>query len=156
MVRIPGGTFAMGADDGYAEESPVHQVTVPPFLMDIVPVTNAAYRAFCDATGHPVPTPPRWADMPNYLERYPEHPVVNISHADAAACAAWCGKRLPTEAEWEFAARGGAANAAYPWGSDDPGTWARRRNDHTGRINWQFTTADARIKLRRLYPAFED
>jgi len=121
MVRIPGGTFAMGADDGYAEESPVHQVTVPPFLMDIVPVTNAAYRAFCDATGHPVPTPPRWADMPNYLERYPEHPVVNIGHADAAACAAWCGKRLPTEAEWEFAARGGAANAAYPWGSDDPG-----------------------------------
>jgi formylglycine-generating enzyme required for sulfatase activity len=121
MVRIPGGTFTMGANGGYVEEAPAHPVTVGPFLMDTCPVTNAEYKAFCDATNHPWPTPPRWPGMPQYFERFPEHPAVNIGYADATAYAAWRGKRLPTEAEWEFAARGGVQDAPYPWGEGEPG-----------------------------------
>jgi formylglycine-generating enzyme len=121
MVLVPGGTFAMGADDGYPEERPVHEVTVAAFHMDITPVTNAQYLRFCDETGRVLPTPPRWPEMPDYLHRFPDHPVVNINHADAVAYAAWCDKRLPTEAEWEWAAGGGRDGAVYPWGDEIPG-----------------------------------
>ena len=107
MVYIPGGKMLMGSDKGYPEEMPVHEIEVAPFYMDENLVTNAEYRAFCDATGTAYPRDPRWADMPGYFLNYPNHPVVNINNATAQAYAAWAGKRLPTEEEWEFAAAGG-------------------------------------------------
>ena len=120
MVYIPGGKMLMGSDKGYPEEKPVHEIEVAPFYMDENLVTNAEYRAFCDATGTAYPRDPRWADMPGYFLNYPDHPVVNINNATAQAYAAWAGKRLPTEEEWEFAAAGGLDAPTYPWGEDDP------------------------------------
>jgi len=121
MVLIPGGRFTMGADDRYVEEAPAHEVTVGRFAMDTHPVTNREFRRFCDETGRTYPEQPRWPEMPDYLERYPDHPAVNVNYSDAVAYAGWIGKRLPTEAEWEFAARGGLEHGRFPWGDDLPG-----------------------------------
>ncbi|MBQ9416415.1 MAG: SUMF1/EgtB/PvdO family nonheme iron enzyme [Clostridia bacterium] len=118
MRRIEGGTFQMGSDDGYAEERPVHPVKVDSFYMDAYPVTNREFKAFCDRTGRPYPSSPRWADMPNYFLDFPDYPVVNVSWGEAKAYAKWAGKRLPTEAEWEYAAAGGLDRPLYPWGND--------------------------------------
>ncbi len=120
MVAIPAGSFTMGSADGYEEEGPPHEVHIPAFALDRTLVTNAQYRAFCDTTGRPYPVEPRWDERPNYLTAYPDYPVVNVTHEDATAYAAWIGKRLPTEAEWEYAALGGQTQARYPWGNDAP------------------------------------
>lgn len=113
MALIPGGTFMMGSDDGDQDEQPAHEVVISPFYLDIHEVTIAQYRRFIEATGRPAPL--FW--HPD-LDR-PDDPVVGVSWFDANDYAAWLGKRLPTEAEWEFAARGGSAGARYPWG-DSP------------------------------------
>ena len=120
MVRIPGGTFNMGSETGYSEEMPVHKVKIKAFYMDEKPVTNAQYKAFCDATGRGYPGSPRWKDLPGSFLACPDHPVINVSWQDAKDYAAWAGKRLPTEEEWEWAARGGLRNAIYPWGNEAP------------------------------------
>ena len=87
MIYIPGGKFRMGSDKGYHEELPIHEIEVAPFYMDETPVTNAEYRAFCDATGRGYPGSPRWADMPDYFLNYPSHPVIGISWGEAQAYA---------------------------------------------------------------------
>ncbi|QUV99746.1 SUMF1/EgtB/PvdO family nonheme iron enzyme [Chloracidobacterium sp. MS 40/45] len=118
MVLVPGGVFQMGSqsaeDPAKPSEVPAHEVIVRPFLMDRYEVTNAAYAAFVKATGHPVP--PDWKKG-TYPTGKDNHPVGNVSWEDARAYAAWAGKRLPTEAEWEFAARG-TEGRRYPWGND--------------------------------------
>jgi formylglycine-generating enzyme required for sulfatase activity len=114
MVFVPGGTFKMGRDDGDEFESPAHKVTVNPFYIDRTEVTNEEYQRFIAATGRRAPA--NWAQG-KIPEGQAKFPVVNVSWNDADAFARWTSKRLPTEAEWEFAARG-ADGRAYPWGND--------------------------------------
>jgi formylglycine-generating enzyme len=165
MVWIPGGTFAMGSNDHYPEERPVHEMNVDGYWMDQHPVTNLEFMRFVKATGHvtfaerpPDPSqypgakpenlkagsivfkrstgpvdlrnPYNWWDWKAGADwRHPEgpgsslqgrerHPVVHVTYSDAESYAAWAGKELPTESEWEFAARGGLDGAEYAWGDD--------------------------------------
>jgi len=105
MVLIPAGTFVMGYDGGRPDQRPTRRVRLAAYYIDAYPVTNADYAPFAEETGRPAPVGE--ADAP----------VVNVTWDDAKAYAEWCGKRLPTEAEWERAARG-LDNYYYPWGPD--------------------------------------
>lgn len=113
MVLIPAGEFQMGSNDGSSDEKPVHTVYVDAFYMDKYEVTNALYKKFMDATGHKAPL--YWNDSKNNA---PDQPVRGVSWHDGAAYAKWAGKCLPTEAEWEKAARGGLSGKKYPWGDE--------------------------------------
>ena len=127
MVFIAGGTFVMGSNNGDPTYQPEHQVTVADFYIDCWPITNLEYKMFVDATGHPVPNyHVSWCDTERYnwdpgTKNFPEgkgdHPVVLVTWDDAMAYAAWAGKRLLTEAEWERAARG-LNGRRYPWGNE--------------------------------------
>ncbi len=119
MIRIPAGVFTMGSDDGGSGEKPVHQVYLDEYYIDKYEVTNRQYKKFCDATGRSYPPDPDFLAMANYITNYPSYPVVNVSWEDAKAYCNWAGKRLPTEAEWEKAARGTDARK-YPWGNSEP------------------------------------
>jgi len=120
-IPIPAGWFSMGSDAGQASESPVHHVWVDSFAMAATQVTVEQYERFLSATGN-VP-PPTWGD-PNFS--HPQQPVVAVSWFDAVEYCAWLSSltgshyRLPTEAEWERAARGGAEGKSFPWGDDPP------------------------------------
>ena len=132
MVLIPAGIFQMGSTDLNSpnHERPVHTVYVDAFYMDKYEVTNAQYAAFLNAKGKHTAGVLVWFDLGGEdarIERvdghyrvqggYENHPAVHVSWYGAIAYAAWAGKRLPTEAEWEKAARGGLAGQKYPWGN---------------------------------------
>ncbi len=127
MVLIPAGGFLMGSSTEEADESPMHSVYIDDFYMDRYVVTNAQYKVFVDDnpqwSKHSIPR--EYHDR-NYLKLWDEencypqgkgnHPIVSVSWYAAMAYAQWSGKRLPTEAEWEKAARGGLVGKTYPWG----------------------------------------
>jgi formylglycine-generating enzyme required for sulfatase activity len=165
VISVPGGTFRMGSDKHYSEETPAHRVTVDGFSIDRTPVTNSEFRRFVNATGYvtfaeipPDPrdypgalphmlkagslvfTPPKhpvdtrdWSQWWNFkfganwrrpygprssISGLDDHPVVHVAYPDAEVYAKWAGKELPTEAEWEFAARGGLDGAEFAWGNE--------------------------------------
>ena len=133
MVKVQGGRFMMGATreqgkDASDNERPVHEVAVSDFCIAESAVTVAQYREFCEETGRKMPPEPNWGWIEN-------HPVVNVSWNDAYAFAQWKGMRLPTEAEWEFAARGGVhtKNCKYSGGNMvDEIAWYEGNTDRSG------------------------
>ncbi|HKU81457.1 MAG TPA: formylglycine-generating enzyme family protein [Candidatus Tumulicola sp.] len=169
MLRMTGGTFAMGSNRFYPEEAPVRDVEVQPFWIDACTVTNREFSQFVRKTGYvtvaerdlnPADYPGApvenlvpgslvfhmtegpvslkdysqwWSWVPgtcwkrpegpgSSIDGKPDHPVVHVAYEDAESYARWAGKRLPTEAEWEFAARGGLDQKAFVWGDEmEPG-----------------------------------
>ena len=189
MIWIPGGSFNMGSEKFYAEEKPVHRVTVDGFWMDQCTVTNTEWRRFVEATGYVTlaERPAKAEDYPGAIPellvpasvvfkkpndrvdlrncynwwtyapgadwRHPEgldsdiedratHPAVHIAYEDAEAYARWIGKELPTEAEWEFAARGGLDGADYVWGDELLPGGKHMANTWQGQFPWENLKTD--------------
>lgn len=135
MILIPKGVFQMGDNYGFENEKPAHNVYLDAFYMDKYEVTNSQYKKFLEATGYEK-TPKYWL---NVEFNAPNLPVVGVSWHDAKAYAKWAGKRLPTEAEWEKAARSGLENKRYPWG--DEINHGRANYEGTGLIDkWEKTS----------------
>ena len=126
LSLIPAGEFLMGSETGYPAERPIHRVAVSAFYLGVYPVTNEQYACFVMETGHRVPylddrrmQTENWFQEPcSYPPGRAKHPAVLVSWRDAQAYCEWAGGRLPTEAEWEWAARGGLEGKLYPWGDD--------------------------------------
>ena len=128
MVLVPAGPFPMGVPagdrDGGRDEYPRHEVYLDAFYIDKYEVTNGRYLAFVKATGHRVPQNPKnptrnlWQGV-SISESLADRPVVNVDWYDAEAYCKWAGKRLPTEAEWEKAAKG-TEDRRFPWGNVEP------------------------------------
>jgi formylglycine-generating enzyme required for sulfatase activity len=116
-ILIPGQFFLMGSEDGQLDERPVHRVWIDAFEIGVTQVTNSEYASFANATGRSLPSTP-------FID--PEQPVVAVSWFDAVAYCDWLSEtsgrrvRLPCEAEWECAARGGAEGTRYPSGNELP------------------------------------
>jgi sulfatase modifying factor 1 len=159
MVLIPGGSFRMGTDHGMPFEGPPHTVRVNPFYMDIYAVTNRDFGRFVAGSGYVTesekqgwsgvfdPKVGRWTSAKGADWRHPEGPqssigdrlslpVVHVSWDDAVAYARWAGKRLPTEAEFERAARGRREGALYAWGN------VLKPGGHYRANTWQGTFPD--------------
>jgi formylglycine-generating enzyme required for sulfatase activity len=123
MIRIPAGEFRMGSaaeSGGLPDEQPERSVLLSAYFIDRFEVTNEAYSIFVSRTGHRMPenvnpASTLWKDQ-TPMPGIEQHPVVNVSWTDAEAYCRWAGKRLPTEAEWEKAARG-PDGRRYPWGN---------------------------------------
>lgn len=130
MVVIPGGNFYRGSNDGNRDEVPRHLVTLSSFAIDIHPVTNEQFVRFLEVMGGEKDSNhqdiirmrdsriKRSAGKLSIESGYAKHPVVGVTWYGAIAYAKWIGKRLPTEAEWEIATRGGKENSLFPTGED--------------------------------------
>jgi formylglycine-generating enzyme len=186
LVALPGGTFAMGTDDGDGfpddGESPVREVTVGAFRISATAVSNEEFRDFVAETGHvtdaerfgwsfvfagflapgqveaapSVAGAPWWRGVAGATWMHPEgpgsslatrrrHPVVHVSWLDATAYCRWRGVRLPTEAEWEYAARGGLDQARFAWGDELLPAGEHRCNIWQGTFPTHNTAADGYV-----------
>jgi len=129
MVLIPAGEFLMGSEDGDDDEKPVHKIYLDAYYIDKYEVTNAQFSRFLNEKRNQEEGGATWLDIDDeeclieyrngrYQPKsgYDNHPVIEVSWYGARAYAKWAGKRLPTEAEWEKAARGGLVGKKYPWG----------------------------------------
>jgi formylglycine-generating enzyme required for sulfatase activity/serine/threonine protein kinase len=137
LVEIPGGTFQMGRNDGPVQESPAHPITVKAFSMDRTEVTNGEYAQFVrEANYRP---PEQWGSVRPHVGEE-SLPVSNVSYDDAIAFAEWRSKRdgvtyrLPTEEEWEYAARNGDKDNLYPWGNTWQSGHAATQESGVGRV----------------------
>jgi formylglycine-generating enzyme required for sulfatase activity len=122
LSYIPAGVFLMGSEEGGENEQPVHSVTLDAFWMGQTEVTNGMY-ALCVAAGaceRPRSGNTYTRDSDYGDATHANYPVVWVSWRRAEDYCSWAGRRLPTEAEWEYAARGGLAGATYPWGNGNP------------------------------------
>ena len=122
MIEIPTGPFIMGSNAGAGDEAPAHEVDLPAFEIDRFEVTNADFAIFVAATGYQTDAEKeeRSRNWQRAAQGKDNHPVVYVSWNDALAYCQWLDKRLPTEAEWEKAARG-IDQRIYPWGNEwDP------------------------------------
>ena len=138
MVLIPAGSFPMGVPagdrDGGRDEYPRHEVHLDDYYIDKYEVTNGRYVTFVKETGHRVPQNPKnptrnlWQGD-TIAESLADRPVVNVDWADAEAYCKWAGKRLPTEAEWEKAAKGNH-DWRFPWGNVEPTAKHLNYNQH--------------------------
>jgi formylglycine-generating enzyme len=121
LVRIPEGWFTMGSEVGQDNERPVHRVWINAFFLAATQVSNEEYARFVNSAG--APSPPFWADA-NF--NHPQQPVVGVSWFEATNYCVWLRQqtgrpyRLPSEAEWERAARGGVEGKLFPWGNEPP------------------------------------
>ena len=145
LVLVPGGEFLMGSDSE-GDHSPVHKVYIDSFYIDRCAVTNAQYLKFCEATGYRLPD--FWG-MEGFRcgPDYPNHPVITVSWYDATEYAKWCGKRLPTEADWEYAARGGSGGDELPQRRHTPSV---RRELEPVRQGWP--SRSGQLPRKRLWP----
>jgi formylglycine-generating enzyme required for sulfatase activity len=115
LVKVPAGCFTLGRDSGPTEETPARRICLNDFWLGQTEVTNAQYAACVAAGACTEPANAVFLNAPTYAD----HPVVNVTHEQAAQYAAWRGGRLPSEYEWEYAARG-PESWPYPWGEDAP------------------------------------
>jgi formylglycine-generating enzyme len=163
MIYFEGGTFTMGSETGLSNERPTHQVKIEPFFIDKHPVTVAQFRKFTEATGYKTEAEKfgdsgifsiekqTWELIPGTTWQKPfgpsgpdaeaDHPVTHVSWNDAVAFAKWAGKRLPTEAEWEYAARSGKNSGnKFSWGNEVSLNGQYLANIWQGEINAPLTT----------------
>jgi formylglycine-generating enzyme required for sulfatase activity len=115
MMLVPAGEFTMGSNEGNDDEKPVHRINLDAYYIDKHEVTVGQYGEFLEANSFD--PPPSWTTMAQ--PPHENRPVVNVDWKDANTYCKWAGKRLPTEAEWEKAARG-TDQRIYPWGNDPP------------------------------------
>jgi len=149
MFFVQGGTFMMGSNDGSSDEKPVHKVYVSDFYMDKYEVTNAQFCQFLNEKGNQTEGGREWLDLKSEyckivkqgnryvpVSGYDNHPVIMVSWYGANAYARWAGKRLPTEAEWEYAARGGNKSRGYKYsGSNNADAVAWYSNNSGGQTH---------------------
>ncbi len=153
MVLIPAGEFQMGSADADPKdyEHPLHTVYTDAFYIDVYEVTNAEYKAFVEVNpewwkeniyqGYSEGYLTHWRDN-TYPEGIGNHPVIFVSWYAAMAYSKWVGKRLPTEAEWEKAARGGLEGHKYPWGDTEPNGTQCNFADKNTNFKWSNMDAD--------------